>query len=108
MPPSCMCGKLTGMVVRLSDDDGRGNFRCTARDERGDERGDKQAGALGSWLMTLFGALGAFSAASTSWTECAPDELALLPEPSRWALTLSLYYPYAIVPEAGEGPVCNY
>ena len=31
-----------------------------------------------------------------------------LPAPSAWELKLSLYYPYAIVPEASEGLVCNY
>ena len=76
-----------GVAVRLTGDDGRGNFRCVARDETGTET---------RWWP------------GGGWTDCDSDELALLPEPSKWALKLSLYYPYAIVPEASEGPVCNY
>ena len=68
-------------------DDGHGHFKCVVRDE----------------------AAAAANGGSSSWTECAPDELALLPEPSALALKFSLFYPYALVPEAGEdGPVCNY
>ena len=80
-----------GVAVRLTGDDGRGHFRCVARDEAAGDEGS-------SLWLTLGG----------GWAECAPNELALLPEPSALALKLSLFYPYAIVPEASEGPVCNY
>ena len=69
----------TGVVVELRGDDGDGHGQCLSR---GDLRG--------------------------SWSPCDPDELALLPEPPPWELKLSLYYPYAVVPGVGEGPVCNY
>ena len=75
-----------GVAVRLSGDDGRGHFRCLSRDENAAPRRVPVGGG---------------------WSACKHDELALLPKPSALALKLSLYYPYAIVPEAEE-LVCNY
>ena len=82
-----------GVTVRLSRDDGRGDFRCMSRDESG----------VGSTWQAMRRAAG-----GGGWRACAQDELALLPEPSAVALKLSLYYPYAIVPEAPSEVVCNY
>lgn len=81
-----------GVAVRLTRDDGRGGAKCVSRNET------RAAAAKGAppW------------ARASRWTACAPDELAMLPEPSAWALKISLFYPYAIVPEAPRELVCNY
>ena len=83
-----------GVAVRLTRDDGRGNARCVCRNET--------AAASDARLSRAWRALGG------GWRPCAPDELALLPEPPAAALKLSLFYPYAIVAAAGEELVCNY
>ena len=83
-----------GVAVRLTRDDGRGNGRCVCRDEA-------ETATDARWRR-------AWRTLGGGWRPCAPDELALLPEPPAAALKLSLFYPYAIVAEAGEELVCNY
>ena len=86
-----------GVAVRLSGDDGRGNGKCVSRDETA-------AGSAGGWWMEKVGLMGM----GAGWRRCEATELVRLTEPSWLELKLSLYYPYAIVPEAAGELVCNY